>query len=168
MPNLSNGAKQTEEIHIILFPKKLVREKAGISIIQDILCASWNVRSLNNKIEHIMNFVVDNNILIFFVTETWLTDQNNNTTAQIKDHGYKIHHSYRSSQSGGGVALIYKNTIQLTKVFIGQTLSFEAVTAKMKMSNNMVVLCSCIYRPPGPLGSFLTDFEEFIANAFEK
>ena len=115
-----------------------------------------------------MNFLVDHNILILFVTETWLTDQNNNTTAQIKDHGYKIHHSYRSSRTGGGVALIYKNTVQLTKVFIGEAPTFEAIAAKMKVSNKMTVLCSCIYRPPGPIGSFITDLEDYIANAFEK
>ena len=102
-----------------------------------------------------MNFLVDNNIIILFVTETWLTDQNNNTTAQIKDHGYKIHHSHRSSRTGGGTAIIYKSTVHLTKVFISESPTFEAIAAKMKMSNNMTVLCSCIYRPPGPLGTFI-------------
>ena len=137
-------------------------------VTQEIKCANWNVRSLNNKTSQVMDFLIDNDISILFVTETWLTDQNNNTTALIRDHGYKIHHSHRSSGHGGGVALIYKNTIQLTKVFIGDSATFEAIAAKMKMSNNMTVLCLCIYRPPGTLGSFITDLEEYVANAFEK
>ena len=110
-----------------------------------------------------MNFLQDNDVAILFVTETWLTDQHNNTTAQIKDHGYKIHHFSRSSKIGGGVALIYKSTVELIKVHITQFQSFEAVSAKLKMINKTVVLCTCIYLPPGPLCSFLTEFEDFLS-----
>ena len=115
-----------------------------------------------------MNFLQDNDVAILFVTETWLTDQHNNTTAQIKDHGYKIHHFSRSSKIGGGVALIYRSTVELIKVHITQFQSFEAVSAKLKMINKTVVLCTCIYRPPGPLCSFLTEFEDFLSYVFEK
>ncbi|KAL5257488.1 hypothetical protein ACHWQZ_G012433 [Mnemiopsis leidyi] len=136
--------------------------------VREILCANWNVRSLNNKIEQVMNFLQDNDMAILFVTETWLTDQHNNTTAQIRDHGYKIHHFSRSSKIGGGVALIYKSTVELVRVHITQFPTFEAVSAKLKMINKTVVLCTCIYRPPGPLSSFLTEFEDFLSYVFEK
>ena len=36
------------------------------------------------------------------------------------------------------------------------------------MINKTVVLCSCIYRPPGPLCSFLTEFEDYLSHVFEK
>ena len=136
LSSLSGWTEQIKRINLLLHHKKLVVAPAG-KVIQVINCANWNVRSLNNKINQVMNFLVDNNIIILFVTETWLTDQNNNTTAQIKDHGYKIHHSHRSSRPGGGTALIYKNTVQLTKVFISDSPTFEASVANfLVLSHN--------------------------------
>ena len=144
-----------------------MKNTAGESV-KSISCCNWNVRSLNNKVEDVMNFLDDNDISILFVTETWLTDQKNNTTAQIKNHGYRIYHTHRTDVSGGGVAIVYKSQINLIKVFIGHEQSFEAVSAKLKLADGSIVFCSCIYRPPKPLGSFLLDFEEFLGDAFEK
>lgn len=81
-------------------------------------CLCWNVRSLNNKTDLIMDYVVNNNIMQFFVTETWITDMNNHTTASIKSYGYLIHHCFRSNSAGGGVAIIYKANMKIIKVFI--------------------------------------------------
>ena len=133
-----------------------------------INCACWNVRSLNNKVDQVMNFLDDSDIAIFFVTETWLTDQNNNTTAQLKSHGYRIYHVHRSEKNGGGVGIIFKSHFQLTKVFVDHEKSFEAISVKLKLSDGAIVFCSCIYRPPGPLGQFLADFEDFLGNSFTK
>jgi exonuclease III len=148
----------------ITLKKKHVATKAG----ESINCASWNVRSLNNKVENVMNFLEDYNISIFFVTETWLTDQNNNTTARIKDRGYRVYHTSRNGKAGGGVGIIYKSSINLVKVFVNSETSFEVINAKLKLVDGSIVFCSCIYRPPGPLGHFLSDFEDFISHAFAK
>ena len=55
-----------------------------------------------------MDYVLNNSIKLFFVSETWLTDMNNHTTAIIKSYGFEMKHHLRSSQYGGGVAIIYK------------------------------------------------------------
>ena len=75
---------------------------------------------MNNKTDDIMNFILDHSISIFFVTETWITDLNNNTTATIKSYGFKIIHKIRTDSDkcvGGGVAIIYKSHLNLTKSF---------------------------------------------------
>ena len=115
-----------------------------------------------------MNFLDDNDISIFFVTETWLTDQNNHTTAIIKSHGYQLYHTNRTGKSGGGVSIIYKSTLRLVKIYGNSHETFEAVSTKFKFTDGSIVFCSCLYRPPGPLNNFLHDFEEFIGNAFVK
>lgn len=115
-----------------------------------------------------MDFLVDNNVHILFVTETWLTDQNNHTTALIKEHGYKIYHHFRKEKTGGGVAVIYKASLKLVRVFHNQSELFESISVKVKLQDGTSVLTSCLYRPPGSMRHFLSDFEEFIADIFTR
>ena len=65
-------------------------------------------------------------------------------------------------RSSGGVAIIYKSSINLAKVFIQHETTFEAVSTKLRLAVDLQsdVFCSCIYRPPKPMVSFLLDFEE--------
>ena len=114
-----------------------------------------------------MDFIVSENITLFFVTETWLSESKNHTTAVIKLFGYKIYHNFRKTSVGGGVAIIYKPTVKLIKVSHNHEQSFESVSAKLKCSDNSWIFCCCVYRT-GPLGSFLDDFDTFISDIFVK
>ena len=106
-------------------------------------CLSWNVRSLNNKVDSVLKYMIKENISIAFIQETWLTDLNNHTTASIKAYGYNIHHFYRDT-TGGGVALLYIPAIKVVKLFIDNGLSFESISIKVKLPNSKYLLCSCI------------------------
>ena len=86
----------------------------------------WNVRSINNKVDKVLDYIIAKNISLFFVTETWLTDNNNHTTATIKSYGYNIFHYHRPmSQNGGGVAIVYKPTLNVVRVFVKHAKTFE-------------------------------------------
>lgn len=113
-----------------------------------------------------MDFVSSKDISIFFVTETWLTDIVNHTTAIIKTYGYKIHHCFRDLIRGGGVAIIYKPSLKITRVTVNHNSSFESITAKVKLQDNSFILCSCIYRADGSIPSFLSDFDNFLGDVF--
>ena len=129
------------------------------------------MRSINNKVEQVMDYLEDNNISIHFITETWLTDAHNNITAAIKSHGYKLHHCIRQHHEksrGGGVGIIYHNSLNLTKVFINHGTSFESVSAKFKDSNGNNTCCSCIYRSEELNDSFFVAFDDFIGDIFLK
>lgn len=115
-----------------------------------------------------MDFVSSKNISIFFVTETWLTDMVNHTTAVIKSYGYNIHHCYRDSIRGGGVAIIYKPLFKVIRVTVNHNTSFESVTAKVKLQDNSFILCSCIYRADGRIPTFLSDLDNFLGDLFIK
>ena len=114
----------------------------------------------------ILDHVTNNNVSVFFVTETWLSEMHNHTTATVKSYGYKIYHCYRDNfQCGGGVAIIYRPLLKVIKVFVNHSKSFESVSVKLKMSDNTYLFCSCIYRT-GPLGSFMNDFDEYLSHVF--
>jgi hypothetical protein len=130
----------------------------------------WNVRSLNNKVEDVIAYLSDNAVTVLFVTETWITDSNNNITAAIKSHGYRLIHKIRKSDKtrGGGVALIYRDNLNLTQVFIKHGETFESVSAKFRDKDGETVCCSCVYRP-GVLGElFFSEFDEFLGTIFLK
>ena len=58
----------------------------------------------------------DHDIDIAIVTETWLSDQANTTTAVIKSYGYNIIHEFRADNRGGGTALIYNMALHFSVV----------------------------------------------------
>ena len=130
-------------------------------------CLTWNVRSLNNKVDRILAFASDRDISLLFIQETWLTDANNHTTAVIKSHGFKVHHAHRAEKAGGGVAIIYRPCIALIRVFTTSYESFECVSVKVSLPGRKSLLCMCIYRT-GPMGSFISDFDDHLAAIFPK
>ncbi len=119
-----------------------------------------------------MAYLSDNSISLIFVTETWLTNINNDITATIKARGYNILHQVRSFSDkcrGGGVALIYNpELLNMTQVFIKHGTSFEAVLAKFRDSEGENVVCCCVYRPGALTDVFFTEFDEFVGSVFLK
>ena len=109
-----------------------------------------NARSISNKLFIIKDFVIDNNVDVLALTETWLC-------ADIADQkiindlcpaGYLFQHVPRGTR-GGGVAVLYKQCLRFknksstSKVYK----SFELADYSMKYSSHnlrMVV----VYRPP--------------------
>ena len=73
-------------------------------------CALWNVWSVCNKTDEVMQTLIDSDINLAFITETWLSDDTGNITSIIRSYGYQIFHTDRSSR-GGGIAVIYRNIV---------------------------------------------------------
>ena len=67
--------------------------------------------------------------------------------------------------SGGGTAIVYKNHLKVVKVVPKHAKSFESVSAKVKLHDNSWRFCCCVYRI-GPVGSFISDFDEFLSDVF--
>ena len=71
--------------------------------------AVWNLHSIVNKASEAMEHIVDCSADIVFVTETWLTSQCNDVTANIYTYNYHLHHVIRKDgikKSGGGVGIL--------------------------------------------------------------
>ena len=75
----------------------------------DFKLCSLNVRSINNKTLCIREFIIDNNLDILFLCETWLgTDYDETSISEFLPPGYKRLHQARTNQRGGGVGIVYK------------------------------------------------------------
>ena len=72
--------------------------------------------------EHLLEMDCD----VCFIQETFLRDGDKAKLAEIKEYGWNILSDPRKHRSGGGIAMLYKNNIQLksnTKVTIVSPLS---------------------------------------------
>ena len=108
----------------------------------------WNVRSINNKVDFVMQYIIDADVSVACITESWLTDLNNYITFRIKSYGFSISHKPRESGKGGGVCFIYKPEIKVIESKSKRTYeSFEYHDLEIcapACENNIIVLC--IYR----------------------
>ena len=72
-------------------------------------CLAWNPQSLQNKILDYISLLDDNDIDFGFITESWMTSQNNNTSALLQEAGYNLYHYNRPDRKGGGVGIVSKS-----------------------------------------------------------
>ena len=127
-------------------------------------CGLLNARSVNSSAgiiaQHLLNFDLD----LLAVTESWLTsDSGDDILRGICPEGYLSLHRPRLERRGGGLALIYRSTIHpriLDVPFIPT--SFECLVSTFSI-NSSAILLVLIYRPPNSSQtSFLTEFGQFL------
>ena len=117
-----------------------------------------------------MQYIIDKNISLACITESWLMDSNNHITFRIKCYGFLISHEYRKSGVGGGVCFIYKPNLQLRVIKHNiQYQSFEYHCVKILSTNNTSDLSIAgIYRKQEvAFTQFYTDFRNFYENVIE-
>ena len=77
-------------------------------------CAFINSRSVRNKTIVINDTVVEKDIDLLFLSETWLGKQDDDAViAALKPDGYDFVHVPRPNKQGGGVAFLHKSQIKL-------------------------------------------------------
>ena len=74
-----------------------------------------NTRSIYNKLQSFQNCVQDNNTTICAITETWLSnDENDLRYKEIPPPGYKIlSKPHKNGKRGGGIAVVYKASLSI-------------------------------------------------------
>jgi hypothetical protein len=110
-----------------------------------------NVRSVKNKPHIIKDFVVDNDIDLLALTETWLRSGNTDQMiiSELCPTGYSFVHLPRPSR-GGGVGLLYNNRFKSTKQSSDISFkfsSFEFVCLRLDYSS-LHFLLLIVYRAP--------------------
>ena len=111
--------------------------------------AVWNARSIRHKTTMCSWYIMENSIDMMFVTESWLTGNPTDDViiGEVTPPGYQFFNIPRiSDNSGGGIAVIFKEELGLRTYPTGHTFTtFEH--ACFTDSNSSVYLFT-IYRPP--------------------
>ena len=119
-----------------------------------------NVRSIKNKTMTVKDFVVDQDIDILALTETWLRPGSIDDVdiRTLCPTGYRFFHVPRGHSRGGGVGLLFKDTLQINSHITDTFKTFELVDIHFRTLQFIRVLL--IYRPPDNSSSMLF-LEEF-------
>ncbi|PIK37803.1 hypothetical protein BSL78_25357 [Apostichopus japonicus] len=130
-----------------------------------------NARSLRNKCEQFLHFVVTENLDFCIVVESWIKDSDTIEIASLKADGYNFVNVERKDRIGGGIGIFYKNNISVEVIDSGERSSFEFALFKIRIGS-FVNDVAAIYRPPYSanhpitINTFLTEFSDYTSDLF--
>ena len=108
-----------------------------------------NARSIRNKTYLLIDSVIDAEIDLLAITETWLCpgESDTNTIKDVKPAGYTFDHVPRKNRRGGGIGFLYRSIFTVT-VSNKQAMSpFEFMDIDVSSHNTYIKLV-IVYRPP--------------------
>ena len=134
--------------------------------------ALWNARSLTGKIADISTTLIETNLDILLITETWLKSSDDPVISEFFSSisGYSIYQQPRSKRKGGGVAIIARSNLAVSSKQSHHFNSFECLEVAFK-SYNQLLRVIVIYRPPNSsknkstMQNFLSDFSALLESA---
>ena len=129
-----------------------------------------NAQSCRNKTLRIHDLILESNSDLVFITETWFRETGDEPLInEIVPNEFNIKSVPRTSGSGGGTAIIYRNSIDIifceTEKF--NYSSFEHCQLKIKTQQG-ALFCASIYRPPPSKknnhtqSAFQSEFSDFL------
>ena len=108
-----------------------------------------NSQSARLKGPLIYDYITESNSVFMFLTETWYREKGDEVLINnLKPEGFAPPISIpRVGKSGGGLCLVHKKSVSVTKTVLDNFKSFEACDFTLK-SSSRVTKYICIYRPP--------------------
>ena len=121
----------------------------------DYRCATVNCCSIVNKTSDIKVELMEHNLDICALTETWIREGDNTTAIQLCMDGYSSVSIPREGRIGGGIAIVHRSDITLRSKSVYNYQTMECADILLDFQNMLVYLC-VIYRPPDTsIASFL-------------
>ena len=97
--------------------------------------ALTNARSVRNKATIYSYYILENDLDIIIITETWLNDQGDESDIhELGPAGYSYVSSNRKNREGGGIIITYKETLQMKPSKNESYTSFESIEVTRKLS----------------------------------
>ena len=148
---------------------KIKPDNQVLSRKKHLTIGNCNAQSVRNKSADIISSIVDNNIDICVITETFLKDYDNVTRNDITPLSYNFLDITRNNRPGGGIGLLFRDNFKLRISNSGTENSFEYVEWTFNSLNKSFLLVA-IYRPPYShnhpvtVNEFLEQFTTYLEN----
>ena len=125
-----------------------------------------NPWSVCNKADVINDFIIEHDLEVLALTETWLTGTSSDgpVISALLPDGYNIISAPRGSR-GGGTVITHHQSLKLSRTYIGPAkTSFEVLECTIN-SPSAIRLC-IIYRPPNQTNvtTFLDEISDYLSN----
>ncbi|XP_071510967.1 uncharacterized protein [Diadema antillarum] len=129
----------------------------------------WNCNSVRNKTNFLLEHVIDSNVDIMFLTETWLLSVDPVVIDECTPAGYTFLNVARGRNDPlGGIAVIYKTALNLSTANINILSSHDTFELAAVANPSRSICYVVIYRPPPSMRNgfktqeFLQGFEELV------
>ena len=143
--------------HSVLRP---VQRETSNTTTPTVKMELFNAQSINNKAslihDHIMNSQLDLSCLV----ETWQRPGHYSGLNEVCPPGYLYLHKARTTSRGGGLAVIYRENLDLSPMPLPTLTSFECLAFKCKPPISTTVLL--IYRPPTYNQYFIPEIHDLL------
>ena len=129
--------------------------------------ANVNARSLKNKTAEVVDHVLNNNIDVCIVTETWLKAVDTVSIAALSPPGYSFANFPRqSNRMGGGAGIMFNTNFKAILKEGGEKRSFEYSEWNLQAPNCTIKILA-VYRPhsrthPVPSTVFFEEFSNLL------
>ncbi|XP_071395949.1 uncharacterized protein [Centroberyx affinis] len=143
-------------------------EDPGVGIRMGLL----NVRSLTRRTSRILELITQNNLDVFFSTETWLRrGSGDRVLSEASPENFRFLSSSREGR-GGGVAIQYSDAFRCRPIFYEFITTFEYVAMVLQNDQwDAPIILINVYHPPGynmtQFRKFLDEFLRLLDEVFE-
>jgi len=136
--------------------------------------ATWNARSMKEKVTHVCDLIISERLEILAVTEAWLTGEfkDDHVLADIKATlpDYNIYSNPRIGRKGGGICVISRKGFQVKECSSTSSnfKTFQHTDLVITSAHNLPFRLVTIYRPPRSkvnkttVSQFLVDFSSLL------
>ena len=141
--NKRSGVNQNNLIKVDCHRQEITNDKA-------ISTCLLNVRSAQNKPSLIADFIVENELDVLALTETWLKETDStqsHTISEMTPSGYRCLHVPRSRGKGGGVGILFRSCVSVKQASSSTFKTFENIHVSLKAGSSHLNIY-VIYRPP--------------------
>jgi exonuclease III len=126
-----------------------------------------NCQSAVNKVNRISDYILEKELDLIALTETWLTSEDDFVRKQLTPNGYKIITHCRSNRRGGGLAFIFRKCLNVKTVEIGSKQSFDfldLLVSSGACSTRVIVIYRTPYSQSHPvsMGIFCEEFSQLL------
>ena len=124
--------------------------------------AHLNIQSLRYKVDNVRVLLVENNIDILCISESWLESSIGNN--EINIDGYNICRLDRIHMHHGGILYYIKDGIVFKETPDLQCIDVEALWIELNLPFSKPILLGTVYRPPDMKAAYIENLDLLFQN----
>ena len=131
-----------------------------------LVITTFNVRSLYNKIDSVLDALKESNSDICCLQETWLSKDAPFKERAVRNKAKQFEYGFiscpRKGKRGGGLGFLYKKSLIFGPAKTNKMKTFEVTEAVLKGSNSKYLRLCCVYRTGPRTKKFLVEFSSYL------